>query len=202
MNKKQIILIGGAPTTGKSTMAMSLAKELGLPWISTDQIRDTMRVVASKTEHPNLFNDGFDAETFLSTFSAQQIVDKEFIQSEAAWLGIRAFIENDYTWPSGFIIEGVNILPHLVAADFSGRTDIKTVFLVDHDEDRMRKVVFGRGLWANADEYPDSVKEKEVAWAKLFSQKLELDAKKHNYPWVEIHKNSDDVARVLAAINQ
>jgi len=37
---KKIILIGGAPTAGKSYVAEKIAKELGIPWISTDTIEN------------------------------------------------------------------------------------------------------------------------------------------------------------------
>ena len=201
MKKKQIILIGGAPTSGKSTIARRLSKHLDLPWISTDQIRDTMRLVADKEQYPDLFNGGLDAETFLNSFSAAEIVNKEAAQSKAAWIGIKAFIEEDYTWPQGFIVEGVNILPDLYIADFKDRHNIKAVFLIDRDRDRMRKVVFERGLWGNAKDYPDYVKEKEIEWAALFGQQLEASARKHGLPVIEVHKNHEDINQVLKALH-
>jgi 2-phosphoglycerate kinase len=201
MKDKHIILIGGAPTTGKSTVAQALAKELNLPWLSTDQIRDTMRVVADEDRHPNLFNGGLDAETFLTSFTASEIVDKEIAQSEAAWLGIKAFIEKDYTWPKGFIIEGVNILPHLVARDFSGNPNVRAVFLIDRDNERMRKVIYERGLWADAGDYPDYVKEKEMEWATLFGERLAAATKRHGFSLIEIHKTGNDMQQVMSALN-
>jgi len=201
MKDKKIILIGGAPTTGKSTVAQALAKELDLPWLSTDQIRNTMRVVADKDKYPNLFNGGLDAETFLTSFTASEIVDKEIAQSEAAWLGIKAFIEEDYTWSKGFIIEGVNILPHLVARDFSEDSNVRAIFLIDHDNERMKKVIYERGLWADASDYPDYVKEKELEWAALFGKRLDESAKEHGFPMIEIHKTDNDVRQVLSALS-
>lgn len=199
---KRIILLGGAPTTGKSTIAQALAKYFDLPWISTDQIRNTMRITASRETHPNLFNpEGYDAERFLAEFSAEQIVAMELAQGEAAWAGIKAFIEEDYTWNDGFVIEGVNILPHLIAKDFSQNGDISAVFVVDHDIERMRKVIYERGLWDDADKYPDSLKEKEVEWVTLFNRHLEDAAKEHSYPLIEVHKNSDDAARIISALS-
>lgn len=200
MRNKEIILIGGAPTTGKSTVAQALARQLDLPWLSTDQIRNTMRVVADEDKYPNLFNGGLDAETFLTSFTASEIVDKEIVQSEAAWLGIRAFIEEDYTWPRGFIIEGVNVLPHLVVRNFGNHSNVRAVFLIDRDNERMRKVIYERGLWASANDYPDYVKEKEMEWATLFSERLEEATREHGFPLIEIHKNDDDVRRVQSIL--
>ena len=45
---KKIILIGGAPTTGKSTMAKRLGQHLGLPWMGTDYLRTIIKKVARK----------------------------------------------------------------------------------------------------------------------------------------------------------
>ncbi len=125
-------LIGGAPTVGKSTIAAQLAAHLDLPWISTDQIRDIMRTVANRRDHPKLFNPeghngvSYDAENFYRSFSAEQIVEIEIGQGEAAWAGIRALIAGDYTWPQGFVIEGVNLLPHLIAGEIPRDTDVST----------------------------------------------------------------------------
>lgn len=199
--KRKIILIGGAPTVGKSTMAGLLSKHLGLPWISTDQTREIMRAMANKSEYPDLYNaDGHDAVSFLTTFSAEEITDMEFKQGIAAWPGNKKLIEGDYTWRQGFIVEGVNILPELIPA-LETSSDIRPVFLIDDSEERMREVVFGRGLWEDAHKYPDDVKEKEVEWATIFSKRLEASAFERNYPVVKINKDSEkDLQTVISAL--
>ncbi|QQS17147.1 hypothetical protein IPL44_02450 [Candidatus Saccharibacteria bacterium] len=80
--------------------------------------------------------------------------------------------------------------------------DIRPIFLIDNDESRIRDVVFRRGLWDIADSYPHDVKEKEVAWAKLFGEKLEKSAVEYGYPVVHVKKNSvKDLDLVLNALN-
>lgn len=198
---RKIILIGGAPTVGKSTMAGLLAEHLKVPWISTDQLRALMRIVADRNKLPKLFEpEGYDAERFLTEFSAREIVNREFEQAEATWPAIQMFVNEDYTWDNGFIIEGIAILPHLVAKDFGQNQNIKTIFLVDEDADRIRDVVFHRGLWDDADKYPDSVKEKEIDWALLFSHELKTEAEKFGYPCVEVSKNKDDLRTLLKCL--
>ena len=108
--------------------------------------------------------------------------------------------EDDYTWKRGFVVEGVNILPHLVAKDFNNDLNIKAVFLVDEDADRTRHVVFTRGLWDDAHTYSDDVKEKEVEWSLLFSHKIKIEAEKHGYPCVEVTKNNNDLESVLKVL--
>lgn len=204
MSKKSIVLIGGPPTAGKSELARQLAARLCLPWISSDQIRNTMRLTARREDYPDLFNpSGFDdAEQFFSHFSAKQIAAIEIGQAKAAWLGIRHFIEYDYTWTDGFILEGVNVLPSLVAQDFRNDPRVKAVFIVDRDETRLRRVIFERGLWGDADTYSDELKEHEVRWVQLFSSHIEREAAEHRYPVVEVNKDDQDTANVLQAIEQ
>ena len=195
---KNIYLIGGAPTVGKSTIAQALARHFDIPWISTDQIRDLLRTVAKRSDYPKLFNgEGYDAEKYLTEFSAEQIVDKEMEQGDVVWIGIKGMIEQDYTWVDGFVVEGVNILPHLVDKDFASNKRVKAVFLVDEDADRTRDVVFNRGLWADAKTYSDDVKEKEVEWAQLFSHRLKQEAQKYGFPVIEVKKDKDDLQAVL-----
>ncbi len=198
---KKIILIGGAPTTGKSTMAQNLSKHLNLPWISTDQIRDLMRATVNEKDFPVLFiSKEHTAESFLNKYSVEEIVQEEMDEAEAVWSGVKWFIEKDYTWEDGFIIEGVSLLPHLIAGDFKNKENLKAVFLVDEDEIRVRDIVFNRGLWGDANTYSDDVKEKEVEWALLFSHKLKKEAEEYGYPLVEVKKHEDDLKVVLEAL--
>src|SRR3989344_2661108 len=201
MRDRKVILIGGAPTSGKSTIAQSLVEHLHLPWISTDQIRDVMWSVANRRDFPNLFNpEGYTAERFLTEFSAERIAQMEFDQGEDVWLGMKTILEDDYTWKDGFIMEGVSILPHLVSRDFKEDKHVQAIFLVDEDADHIRNVVFTRGLWGDAQTYSDDVKEKEVEWALLFSHKIKAEAEKYGYPLVEVAKGENDVHKVLDAL--
>ena len=198
--KKRIILIGGAPTAGKSTIAALLSKHLDIPWISTDQIREIMQSTVSNSDYQSLFEDrDISGEEFLNKYSAQEIVQKEKRQAEETWKGIAAFIRNAYPWKS-FIIEGIAILPHLMAQDFSQDKTIEPVFLVDTDADRIRDVVFTRGLWDDARTYSDDIKEKEIEWVLLFSREIQKEAEKSGYPCIEVTKRESDLPLVLEVL--
>lgn len=198
--KKRLIFIGGAPTTGKTTIAHALSQELSLPWASTDQIRSTLQSVANKKEYPALFNAaGYDAERFLTELSAEKIVQMEMDQAEETWIGVKAFT-GDWSWKEGGIIEGVGVLPRLVYETYKDDTDVTAIFLMDHDEDRMRNVVYTRGIWGHAHTYSDGVKEKEVEWAKLFGDKLKAEAEQYGFHWVEVHKDASDMKRIMELV--
>lgn len=198
---RRIILIGGAPTTGKSTLAQLVSTELGIPWISTDQIRSILRLSANRKDNPALFDEeGYTAERFLTEFSAEQIVKKEMNQAEEVWPAVKMLIDNEYTWNEGFIIEGVSILPHLVAKDFQNATNIKTVFLIDEDADRILDVALQRGIWDDAATYSDEVKRKEVEWVRLFSHIIREEASHYGYACIEVEKQKNDLHVLLTTL--
>lgn len=202
---KKVILIGGAPTVGKSYVARKLAEELKLPWISTDTIRDQMRQLVRPEDYPVLFDhagtSNISPEEYLSTHSAEYIVNHQNQESEAVWKGVTAIVETDYVWES-FIVEGVAILP--AKADELMRQDdtVKTVLLYDDNKNRIRDVIFTRGLWDDADKYPDSVKEKEVEWVLSFNHWINTEAKKYNIPLVKVGNQTDYIDEIKMLINK
>lgn len=199
---RTIILIGGAPTTGKSTIAQAIANHLNLPWISTDQIRSFLRVTGKPEDHPLLFDShGMNAEQFFARYSTQEVAEREMKQASAVWPAVKMMIETDYTWDNGFVIEGVNILPSLVNQDFKDNKRIKTVFLVDEDADRIKDVVYNRGLWDDAHTYPDYIKEIEIEWVLQFSHLLKREAEEYGYSCVEVTKRKEDLQSVLSALD-
>ena len=187
----KIILIGGAPTVGKSELAKHLSKDLNIPWISCDSVKEIMRKTVRKNDYPNLFyQPSFAAEKYMNSHTIQQIIRDQNKENTDVWKGVKALIDTDYTWKS-FIVEGVAIIPNLVHRSYRENKKIKTIFLINNDKEWIRKVVFTRGLWADADKYPDSVKEKEVEWVIEFNEWLKKDAKKYNFP---VHDMSYDIS--------
>lgn len=181
MNK--VILIGGAPTNGKSYIARKLASEFNLPWISTDTFRETMREIVRKEDYPHLFHfagEVVTAEEYLSSHTPQEIVDSQNSESTEVWKGVKGLIEHDYVWKT-FIIEGVAILPSLVKELDLSKAEILPIFLIDEDRERVKNVVYTRGLWDDAKTYSDDVKGVEVEWAMLFGDYLYKEVTKFGY---------------------
>src|SRR3990172_8690750 len=94
---KKIILIGGAPTAGKSYVAEKIAKELGIPWISTDTIREQMREIVRKGDYPALFLHANATPEmgvqFLNKNSPKKIMEIVNKEGEDVWKGVRALME-------------------------------------------------------------------------------------------------------------
>jgi 2-phosphoglycerate kinase len=197
MNK--IILIGGAPTVGKSFIAQKLSEELGIPWISTDDIREKVKSdnVQEKDKYPKLFYfHNAVAEEYLQNNSAEQIVVDQNLESHEIWSDIEKFILSNAE-NSAYIIEGVAILPELVQKSFGSNKNVKAIFILNNDAERIRKIVFERGLWDDADKYSDSVKEKEVEWVLAFNEWLRDEVEKYGFLTVGIESGVEKILKQL-----
>ncbi|MFA5796731.1 MAG: hypothetical protein WC916_01680 [Candidatus Woesearchaeota archaeon] len=182
----KIILVGGSPAAGKSFTAKKIAKLLKLSWISTDKIRGHMQKTLPRKKYPklNMFT-GMSAERYLSTHSASQIVKDQNTESKDVWQGIQTRIDKSKKGKS-YIIEGVAILPKFVAKMTHKNKKIIAVFLIDENRERIRETIYTRGLWADADKYAHSVKEKEVAWVLAFNTYIKKEAKKYGFPVIDV----------------
>lgn len=198
---RRIILIGGMPTVGKSTIAKKLSEHYGLPWMSSDQIREIMKSAIDPNSNSALNGSvDIEAKEYFEKFTVQQIAEMEYEQGVATWPGISFMINNDWTWRDGFIIEGVNILPKLVAHEQAKRDNIQAVFLSDTDESRTKEVIFKRGLWGKADSYSDELKEQELEWVKVFDKIIRKDAEEYHQTILEVSKSDEDISNILALL--
>lgn len=199
----KIILIGGSPTAGKTFTAKKLSTSLNFPWISTDTIRAQMRKLVRKEDYPALF---IHAETnaemavdFLTSKSAEEIVKREITEGLDVWKGVEALVTTDYAWGS-FIIEGVAILPQQAARLSVEDKEIITLFLIDDNIERTRETIFTRGLWDKTEDYPDSVKEKEIAWVMAFNKFITSEAKKYGQPVIKIGDRTEYIQQILELV--
>ncbi len=202
---EKIILIGGAPTVGKSYLARKLSKSLGIPWISTDTIRSQMRKKVKKKDYPKIFffGEGTNAVAtdYLTNHTPSQIVKHQNEESEEVWIGVSETINNALEIKKSLIIEGVAVLPYLASKRMNEDKRIRVAFLVDENVERIRKTIFTRGLWDKASKYPDSVKEKEVEWVMAFNDYIKKEAKKYGLPLVTIKDREsylNDVKKIIS----
>lgn len=200
---KKVFLIGGSPTAGKTFTAKKLSAEMGIPWISTDIIREQMRHLVRKEDYPILFRHANATPQmgvkFLTRNSVSEIIKHVNEEDAEVWKGVRALIESDGDWES-YIIEGVGMPPKKVAELVRKRKDVRAVFLIDENIPRVRKTIFTRGLWDAAHKYPHSVKEKEVEWVVAHNEYIKSEARKYRLPIISIGNRKTLLKRVKKVI--
>ncbi len=116
----QAYLIGGAPRTGKSSLAHLLGAQLSLVPIATDDLRTQVRASTPPSAEPDLYYlDSLNADqanmTRLMLEHTTDIIAATDRESAVVWPAVERLIHQNLTTGRSIIIEGVAILPALVA---------------------------------------------------------------------------------------
>ncbi|MAG33004.1 MAG: hypothetical protein CL908_19170 [Deltaproteobacteria bacterium] len=134
-----ILLLGGTSGVGKSSLALEVARRLSIARVlSTDSIRDVMRVMVSDDLVPTLHVSSFEAHSRLPTEVREghdPVVEGFLEQSRTISIGVRAAIDRSIIEGTNTAIDGVSLVPG--AFGVTGWQDrAHVVFLLAADEDR------------------------------------------------------------------
>lgn len=135
-DEPRVLLIGGSSHTGKSTLAQSLASDLGWNYRSTDKL----------ARHPGRpWRDGSEvpkhvADHYLSLSAGELIADVLCHYKVKIWPLLENIVvsHSSDTSSGKLVIEGSAILPELVAT--LGLKDIVAIWLTASDELFMRRI--------------------------------------------------------------
>ncbi len=134
-----IVLLGGTSGVGKSSLALEVARRVSIGRvISTDSIRDVMRVMLTDDLVPTLHVSSFEAHSRLLRELREgldPVVEGFLEQSRTILVGVRAVIERAIAEGTSTVLDGVSLVPGLLDADdWQDRAHI--FFLLAADENR------------------------------------------------------------------
>ena len=134
-----ILLLGGTTGVGKSTLALEVARRFSIGrLLSTDSIRDVMRVMLSDDLVPTLHVSSFEAHTRLVNpprAGADPVIEGFLEQSRTVSVGVRAVIERAIAEGTSTVLDGVSLVPGLFDPQ-EWRDRAHVFFLLVADEDR------------------------------------------------------------------
>lgn len=147
--KPLILLLGGTSGVGKSSLAIEVARRLSIARVlSTDAIRDVMRVMISDDFVPTLHVSSFEAHNKLVTAVApglDPIVEGFLEQSRTVAVGVRAVIERAIVEGTNTVIDGVSLVPGLYdLAGWRDRAHVVQLLAADEDLDSLRAHIVAR----------------------------------------------------------
>jgi len=138
-----IILMGGTAGVGKSTIAVELAHRLGITRvISTDSVREVMRIMFSPELMPTIHKSSFDAwEAYdLPTGVQEDIVISAFMaQAMRIAAGVYALMDRALNEKISTIIDGVHIVPGYINREYSQRALVCKMVITTEDVDIHRE---------------------------------------------------------------
>jgi 2-phosphoglycerate kinase len=152
---KDIILIGGAAGSGKSTIAQQLALHFQCPWFSTDQIRRILKPME----------------------------EDESKKIELVWEGASKLLHGIHPWKGG-IIEGTAILPEFIARDVNDVPNIRPLFLIQTEE-QIEQIVEERSKLSYIQTKTSEQKADRIRLISDLNTAIEQKAKEYGYPCIE-----------------
>jgi 2-phosphoglycerate kinase len=164
----RVVLIGGAPRSGKSTVARMLAAKLGYNYLSIDDLGEAIRAVTTKQSHPALHPmTGYEYKEYYIQLSIEELNADAIAEHHAIWPALESVIRKHVLWAEPAIIEGWSLQPEYVAS--LAIPSVKSLWFISDenvlkeringdvqfyrgatDEESMIKNYFGRCCWHNA----------------------------------------------------
>ena len=116
MTNNQVILIGGAPGAGKTTLGSALAVKLGVTSLTIDDLVTAAIAVTTPETHPGLYalRKGSHTEYYTNS-SVDQLIADATLRHEATWPMVKHLIRKYVILRRGIIIDGWHMRPEWVA---------------------------------------------------------------------------------------
>ena len=116
MTSNKVILIGGAPGAGKTTLGSALAVKLGVNSLTIDDLVTAVIAVTTPETHPGIhaLRKGPHTEYFTNSTVDELIADAT-LRHEATWPMVARLIQKYTYLKRGIVIDGWHIRPEWVA---------------------------------------------------------------------------------------
>jgi len=133
-----IILLGGASGVGKTSLALEVAHRLGISRVlSTDSIRQIMRIMLSPELVPALHASSYDAPS--ATPGEDAAVAGFHAQASTVSVGVRASMDRALSENTSLVLDGVSILPGVLDLEpYRDRADVFFLVVATLDEEELR----------------------------------------------------------------
>jgi 2-phosphoglycerate kinase len=133
-----IYLIGGPPKCGKTTLAKTISKSFGIPWVSTDTLQNVIKPYMNgkdlSKKFPVDFQRSKDNDEKYAKFPTAKIIAAYRQQAKTVYPAIDMFAVCEIADGNDYVIEGYHIEPELAAQLEKKYPDkTKNVFLVKSD---------------------------------------------------------------------
>lgn len=188
--KSTFYLIGGAPRTGKTTLAKQLSQKLDLPWISTDTLESVVSEYVPREKFPEMFpkatarvETNRSNDLFYEKYSTPQIIDLYFKQGSTLTKAIKMFLESESIYNHSHILEGFHITPEITSDIQKMGYEAKPIFLGRENlSDTLKSIHQGNmvGDWVIEKTQNEATLEKIADMIVSFSAALKDEAKKYD----------------------
>ncbi len=116
MTNNKLILIGGAPGAGKTTLGQALAVKLGVTSLTIDDLVTAVVAVTTPETHPGIhaLRKGPHTDYFTNS-SVDELIADATLRHEASWPMVQQLIQKYTKQKRGIVIDGWHMRPEWVA---------------------------------------------------------------------------------------
>lgn len=208
---QSLILIGGVPRTGKTTLAKKIAINLGISWISTDTLESIAHSYTPEEQRDARFpksvmrrNTNRSNDEFYTTYSIAEIIDSYEKQAETVGVAIEALTKYADKEGWGYVIEGYHVTPTVLTKLRAADIMFNSVILVNSDP--VQAIERSRQSDVENDWVRDNTKD-EGTYTKIgegiqeHSRRLIADCTESDIAYVDMSDNfenrTDEVYKLL-----
>lgn len=190
-----VLLIGGASGTGKTSISYRIARHFGVGITEVDDFQQLLTRMTTPEQQPALHFWRTHPDPF--SLTPEQMVENLIAIGAAMQPGLEAVIANHLESHAPIVLEGDFITPALAALERYGdevnNGRVKGIFLIEPDELQLR-----RNYLLREPEASEQVKRARSSW--LHNQWLAQEAAKVGVPTVEARPWANVLERVIQAI--
>jgi 2-phosphoglycerate kinase len=195
------LLIGGASSAGKSTVAQRIGQRVGATWVAVDDLRLALqwsRVTLPEGTEALYF---FDRTPDVFRLPPERLRDALVGVAGAMSRAVEIVVDNHVHIAEPAVIEGNDILPSLLAGpvirEHADEGRVRAVFVVEPDEAVILGNILARDRRLNRQTRPHPHTQARAYW--LYGQWLAAEAGRYTIPVVESRPWETLDERILAA---
>lgn len=180
----KVILIGGAPMVGKSTLARKLAARFEYECFSTDDLGQAIGAVTTAQSHPALHEmDGYDYREYYVTRCVDDLIADAECRHAALWPAIAQVITAHATWGNPVVLEGWALYPSRVAQ--LALPNVASLWLVADDEVLEARVRTAVDFYCGASDEETMIRH-FVARSQWHNGRIRKECFEHGMPVVSV----------------
>ena len=188
-----IYLIGGPPRVGKTTLAEALAKRTSVPYFTLDHVTSVISPYVPEQEYVTKLplrvarqETNFSNDLFYARYTTEEIVELYLRQAGTYWPGVESFISYAVEDEHGLILEGWQILPHLLRTVVTPENEdkLKIIFLYKSNVENIAsglKASTAKNDWVIRNTKDESTFLAIAKMVSYFGGYIEKEAKEYNF---------------------
>jgi len=175
VNTPKVILIGGCPGAGKTTLGRAVAANLDYASLTIDDLLGAVVAITTDDSHPGLhvMNKPNYTEYFTNSPVEKLIVDAT-IQHEALWPAVERTIRNHATWGRPIVIDGWHLRPEWTQSLDLDRVSVHWIVI---EPDVLEARERNNADFVSESDNPQQMLSRFVARSLWFNELIEAQAK-------------------------